>query len=568
MVPAKEILPEMKGNLETVQTPPADTQGIRVRLQHVRRKAMAATTGDGLLRILTGCVAFLVLALVADWLLELPKNVRLIVLAVGGVGVLVLLFLWILRPLAKAPDMEGSALLVEKSDPRFNSRLISALQFEKANQAGNSFNQQMVSKTIAEAVHLSVASDFSSAVSFRPLLKYLWICLAACGLFIGWAVWKKNISQALLARFFLREVALPRKTRITFVSGNLTVGLGDPVMILARVEGVIPEIGMLITETADGKRQEFPLDRKESSNEFERRLESVSQSLNYSVRLNDSRSERFKITVQERPLVTGIKGRIEFPPYTRLGTTNISMVDLNPLIGSKLYFDFTSNKELVSGHAVLAGTGQTVPIQISTSNRKEGRVVIPVGQTNLSGFSLELADTQQMTSTNSPVYAIRVRPDGIPQVSIRYPDRKEELLTQTARLSVLYEMHDDFGLSDGMFNYRVHSPGGTRGKANSIPLASAKGVLNITNRHEFALSNALNLKEGMQLEYWISARDNNIISGPGKGESEVYVVKIVSSEEKRRDLMHRVSDSLGGLNELATEQEKLNENLGTVLRPK
>ncbi|MDB6034026.1 MAG: hypothetical protein JWM16_4364, partial [Verrucomicrobiales bacterium] len=56
--------------------------------------------------------------------------------------------------------------------------------------------------------------------------------------------------------------------------------------------------------------------------------------------------------------------------------------------------------------------------------------------------------------------------------------------------------------------------------------------------------------------------------GPGIGRSEHQLAKVVSESEKRADLLNRAGDYLGSINDVATDQEKLNRSLGTIIREK
>jgi hypothetical protein len=74
--------------------------------------------------------------------------------------------------------------------------------------------------------------------------------------------------------------------------------------------------------------------------------------------------------------------------------------------------------------------------------------------------------------------------------------------------------------------------------------------------------------EGNAVEYWIEVHDGNNVTGPGKVQSDRYRAKIVSELEKRADLMNRLSDQLGTIDVVAQDQEKLNQNLGSLVHEK
>ena len=91
----------------------------------------------------------------------------------------------------------------------------------------------------------------------------------------------------------------------------------------------------------------------------------------------------------------------------------------------------------------------------------------------------------------------------------------------------------------------------------------------VRRRHEWRIGAfAPPLAEGSSIEYWIEIEDNNNATGPGIGSSDHQLAKVVSESEKRADLLNRAGDYLGSINDVASDQEKLNKNLGVIIREK
>ena len=70
---------------------------------------------------------------------------------------------------------------------------------------------------------------------------------------------------------------------------------------------------------------------------------------------------------------------------------------------------------------------------------------------------------------------------------------------------------------------------------------------------------------GMEIKYWVQAYDGRAPE-PGMGKSRELTALVVSDDEKRRDLQNRATDSITGINETAARQEKLNIQLGEIIR--
>jgi len=91
----------------------------------------------------------------------------------------------------------------------------------------------------------------------------------------------------------------------------------------------------------------------------------------------------------------------------------------------------------------------------------------------------------------------------------------------------------------------------------------------LRRRHEWKIGEFRPLlPEGTAIEYWVEAEDNNNVTGPGIGVTEHQLAKVVSESDKRADLLNRAGDYLGSINDVANDQEKLNRNLGNLIREK
>jgi len=221
---------------------------------------------------------------------------------------------------------------------------------------------------------------------------------------------------------------------------------------------------------------------------------------------------------------------------------------------------------------------------ISTQNPKilTGQFNVPAK--GLNGFSIQMLDTEEMESRDSAVYRIDLVPDKAPVVRITYPDRKEELITRQATMIIGIDAVDDFEIAKVRLRYKVAAPPNetpTDQALTDISVAAepAEKVIEldlegqtpqrIRRRHEWKIGDFRPLfAEGSAIEYWVEVEDNNNVTGPGIGRSEHQVAKVVSESDKRADLLNRAGDYLGSINDVATDQEKLNRNLGTLIREK
>ncbi|NBR86557.1 MAG: hypothetical protein EBS84_14015 [Proteobacteria bacterium] len=538
------------------------------KLAAVRSKKVGVETGSGLAMLIGGFVLVLAAGMLLDWFLDLPWAVRFLLflgyLAAAGHVI------WhhILIPFLRQPDDDAVALLVERGNPQFTTRLIAALQLTRPGALQSGEAPALVRALVADTERLAGPVDFTAVICTRQLRRL-----------VGWAVaivviggvvfWKaEEVSRDLLSRAFLsREVEVPRKTRIGATSGDLRIARGDNVTLFALAKGVVPDRAKLVLKFTSGRTQEFLLDGSQTNRaHFAQALETVQDTFDYTFHIGDGKSRTARVEAIERPGIAKLDATQIYPDYTGLGTVRRSLGDLTLLVGSKLSLTLTPTKEVAKGAVLITSTTNaqplTLPLQVNPKNAREVQVTIPISSEALSGFSIHLEDKYGFRSKDDAVYRLEVLPDKAPVVRITYPERKEELITQKATILIGFEAVDDFAVKQLFLRYTVDG-----GEEKGIELTLETPARSLRRRYDWKVG-ALNPKppEGATLEYWIEARDNNNVTGPGIGTSEHFSAKVVSDAEKRADLLNRVGDSIGAIGEAANDQEKLNQRLGDIIQ--
>ena len=538
------------------------------KLAAVRSKKVGVETGSGVAMLLGGLVLALGIGMAADWFLDLPWAVRLLLflgyLAAGGH------IIWhrILIPFLRQPDDDDIALLVERGNSPFGTRLIAALQLTRPGALQSGEAPALVRALVSETERLAEPVDFTAVICTRQLRRLVGWAVVIIG--IGGVVfWKgEEVSRDLLSRAFLsREVEVPRKTRIGQTSGDIRIARGDNVNLFALAKGVVPERAKLVLKFTSGRTQEFLLDGSQTNRaHFAQAMENVQDTFDYTFHIGDGKSRSARVEAVERPGIAKLDATQIYPEYTGLGTVRRSLGDLTLLVGSKLNLTLTPTKEVAKGAVLVTSSTNaapiTLPLLVNPKNAREVQVSIPITSEALTGFSIHLEDKYGFRSKDDAVYRLEVLPDRAPVVRITYPERKEDLITQRATVLIGFEAVDDFAVKQLFLRYTVDG-----GEEKGIELTLETPSRALRRRYDWKVG-ALNPKppEGATLEYWIEARDNNNVTGPGIGTSEHFTAKVVSDAEKRADLLNRVGDSIGAIGEAANDQEKLNQRLGDIIQ--
>jgi len=540
--------------------------GLRSRLAGVRRRLLISTGGTGAALVLISVVSLVSIGMVVDWLDELPWLGRVVLLLVnlGLIGLIARR--QVVIPVQTAPGEDGCALLVEQTRPDFRTRLIASVQLTRPGALQPGDSAALVRELVRQTTTLAEQVDFRSIVSFRQLgvcglVAALMLAVAAVALRAG-----APATGALLRRAFLLNVPVPHKTHTQVLTGNLCVGQGETVVIGARATGIVPPRGRLSIVAAAGQQQQFTIvPARDDPAHFAQTVNNVQEPFTYRVRLNDDSSAPFTVRVVERPVVTDLVCQQIFPAYTRLASRRLAPADLTLLAGSRLLLTLRANKEIAAAGLRLAGLNTEAPLRISPRDHQLLTGEISVPQTGLTGFTVQLRDTNGLSAKELTLYRIDILPDKPPTVALTLPDRKEELVTARATVLLGCEAHDDFGVAKLALHYRC--PALRNGQEQTVELDLAGETPRaLRRRHEWDLAKLADaLPADAAIEYWLEAQDTNDVTGPGRATTEHYWLKVVSVDDKRADLMNRLDDYLSTLGNVAEDEERLNRNLGALI---
>lgn len=503
-----------------------------------------------------------------DYLADLEWLIRLLLLlsVLGAIAWLVWknpVRAWLARR-----DPTDLALSIERAHPDFRTRLVAAIQLGTSKEHRTS---DLVGALIDEALAIARAMDLRKIVPRdlprlwlrRSLALLLWTtCIA---------LWIGPDSLTLLRRAFLSQEAVPRQTKFLKVPGNLEIAKGDDLHMEILAGGVVPDRGILRIKTKSGKRHEFPLlPDKPGSPRFTRRLERMQESVEYRVILGDAESRTFSVQVHPLPTLQSLACTVEPPPYTRLPAEKRALTDLRVLAGTRLVLTAHTNRDTKTVLARLIGGSRDevvreVPLQPSGKDSMEFTGAIEVPTRGAEGLTLVLQSKEGMQSRGGAIYPLEVRPDEAPQISLLWPDRREELVTLSGTLLLALQAGDDFGLSKVRLHFAVDWKEGAPKSTVDFDLAG-ETPRELARRFEWRPSKIVPpVKEGQTIDYWLEAIDTNTVTGPGTATVERHQLRIVSETDKKMHLAERLSETIEGLQSVRQGQEEAAKRLGELL---
>lgn len=553
-------------------TPPAPTRPVRLenrefgfmrRLDRVRRRYLFEQRTYGLWLIAAVLAASFSIRCFIDWWLVMPWFLRLLALAAEVAFLAGAFYKFIYWPRKYPPSDEEVALMVERSDPKLKSRLISTLQLNQPGAFGESTSASMVQGLNEETEAIAKETKFGAAVSLKRAGKmfvrgFFLVAAAVVGFTLA-----GETGQALIRRALLSWEQVPRKTMIYPITGDAVIGFGDDIDLQVRVEGVIPQEGRVELEYESGRSQEFKVGPFETDPQrFHREIVSVPESFEYRFYLGDNRSETFSVTTREKPVLLDVVARYQPPKYTEKPMRPISLQELDLLPGGTLELIANSNQQLSGGSIHLGGLGTQQEMDVFASNNQQagGKVEVPLE--GLTGVSVRINDQEGVPSTATPSYPVRIIEDQAPTVEIVFPIDIQQLVTKDANLLLSFKARDDNRLGNVSLHYTIN-----RGDEQSFELDLDNPGASVHNRYDWPLGE-LDLSVGDIIEYWIVAEDTNDLTGPGEGASRRYVARVVTPEEKQAELVNRVLDKFNQISGVASGQREASQELGKIIERK
>jgi hypothetical protein len=217
------------------------------------------------------------------------------------------------------------------------------------------------------------------------------------------------------------------------------------------------------------------------------------------------------------------------------------------LKGSTLEVRGAANKPL--SEAILVAAGARHEMAIDGGNNF--RTLLSAGQVDGGVYHVELTDTERLMlpersqpgplrSKRPTSFTLKIKPDREPRVIAKLTG-VSALVVPEARVPLDCRIQDDYGVSASRLCYQWRGEKDDTGSDGADPLDELHGAGNPTAvSFQTALElPPLEIPPGSRLTLFIEADDNDDVSGPKSGKSTTFVLRVVSPDELRTDLLRR-----------------------------
>jgi hypothetical protein len=552
-----------------------ETTSLVARLARLRGNVTAWFWVEGLGRVLWLALALFAADLILDWLFRMDRAQRAVMLALMTVTLGWAIVRWLARPLSRAISDDALALQVESANRRLGQGLITALQLSRLSDAASrgmspTLMRQAVLSGVQRAREVSFTDILDRQRLFRNflllLIAFVTLGCVALGTLVASPLqiwWSRNI--------LLSNATWPQKTYLVVErvgkDGTVVFPRGEDWTQLVSVRPdsrLLPGAVYLEFRRAGG-RSPLAMKRR-SERQFEAVFAGVIEAFEFRARGGDAVTEWVSVEPVEPPAVTELKLIVTPPKYAGASPEELprGQGPYYVLPGSALDISLVANKPLASASLVLAGKGLALVLDdpLRVSGHVAAADLLP-GQ-----YSIALADTLGLTNRQPPRFALRTLVDRQPQIRVRLIG-VGGLVVPQARIPFTCRVTDDFGLTAIGVHYRwkgddAAQPEG-QGSLSFEQLADRLAHTKVgqsSNLREADFDDAIELAPlkvppGTGLAFHFEATDNDDIGGPNIGRSSDFLVRVVTADVLRTDLLRREKEQRSEFERLVKEQEEL-----------
>lgn len=541
-------------------------------LDAVRRRWLAVRVAEfPVWAIVLIAVAGLLQATADRWF-ELPVGTRAVLLGLQGIALLALFVVFIVLPVMKRPDRRKAALMVERSDPRFRTSLISAVEFADGAEIPEG-SRPLVDKLLADAGELAGNENPAKRVVDSRKLKrrLVWPVLAVIAAVAAF-VSAMPLSPLLVRRVFLSKEGFPAETKVVDVTGDFVVPAGEDAMVSAKAVGVIPPTGVLVVAGPDGTLEEIPVSpSRMEEGLFSYTVKNVRGGFGYRFQLNDGIGGEHRVAVRIPPALKEIHFTQEYPKYTGLPVAEMSPGALRLMAGSKLRVKALASAPLQSAVLEIKGVEDVMPLPVSGEKKDELSTELDVPERGWKSMTVRLVAEDGEASVNDPVYRIDLVRDRAPSLVVTQPRKDTITVVPGERIPFAFRVGDDFGLRRVALSYRVFRPGADGrlepAEEGEIQLRRDEDGKSFARMFEWDLSLLVpQVPIGGTITCWIEAEDNNPDRSAGTVRSAEKIVRIVSEEQKRAELLELLGERAKDIERLYEQQRGMNQKTDESIR--
>ena len=513
---------------------------LRKRLSRLRARRQRLRLGMAFGAVALAVLWILAVMFLFDWLLEMTKLQRALMLVVGAILVIWAFRRYALPWLGRHESELEMAIFVERQQ-HIDTDIVAAVQFEspEAPEWGSVQLEEAVVTTVAErGKRLNVYEGFSMG----PMWRRGALLVVTLGLWVLVGIVFQQHVITFLQRVALFSPHYPTRTVIDSITVNgrkvdpvypgrtvIKTQFGEPIKFEVRCSGELPDRGTVrLRAQRSGVRAVVDLAaNSESQGRYVGEFPRLVESARYQLYLGDAWTEPGELLVTKLPAVD-IALEVFPPGYARRADESEPLLtglrQISVLEGSRVVLHLTSDKRLREAVFTVKQPEKGGEFRL---RRPDGdaaddgldRWILDQPDTPLDAVVEPIRYTVQVTDEDDqhllqPIEGvIRLQADFAPRIAAAAVPR---LVLPTARPTIYYRAMDDHGLAAiSIYHETVHPDGSVdEGETPVYQLPDNKAPeRNLEAEYVFQLE-SLELRKGDVVQVTMRARD---FRGPREG---------------------------------------------------
>ena len=524
------------------------------RVNDVRMRATVCRLLDGLF----GAAALASLAVLAVTTVQaafrfeaLGREILRVILIAGLIAAGLRLAMQVLR---RQWSDEQAARFIETRVPGTSNHLINVVQLV---HQSDRWPAELLDRAMTEAARSVRACDLSRAISWRRV-----ICLAACAavgvaLLATFAWGQPGMFRSALGQVLHPYQFVPSRGQLALeVSpGDVELVRGQPLRVTVRFDdrGGPRRDVLLFTSAADepSERQLAMTPVGGSAGQYACEVPEVTRPLRYRVEVGRDQSDRYAVSIREKPVLTELTVACEYPKYTGLEPSVVKGATGNIRVPAGTLVTLT----VAASGPVKGCTLRFAGRRSLTCEATDGTLTTWRGRWRVfenDAYRLEVNSTEAPAGGDVE-YAVEAVADQPPVVDIRLPGR-EVSVPPGGKVKVLVKVTDDYGLSSvGLFVGPEKQPSAQAAKTwNASDLAGQKSPV-----LEYTIAIPAEAKLGSIYEYHAEATDNLAYPGgpsPHLARSDTWRIVVQDAKALARSSLKEAQDLYDRLQKLLDSQ--------------
>jgi hypothetical protein len=355
--------------------------------------------------------------------------------------------------------------------------LLTTVELGRQSNRAARFNAEMLDHTRREAAQRSEAVQLADVFRFAPLLRTLIAASALAVSVVVFAIYAQEAFGTWVQRVVLLDKTLlwPRANHVRVQDfpadriRKVAKGSDFEITALADLTGRfrLPETVQVRYRTDEGTQGRDNMSSVGASGahseeqKYSYVFKGVMSSIGFDVLGGDDRDRGYRIEVVDSPTINRMELACVYPEYTGRPANTVPASGLVQLPqGTKVEIHCEANKDLVDVPITMVqGDKATALADIELppdGDRRHFSVTLP-DLTEDTTLLFELHDADGIRSRDPVRLVLAARADDVPVVALRLRGISTAITSQ-ARLPVVGEAHDDYGLAKLWFEYQLDKP--------------------------------------------------------------------------------------------------------------